>query len=77
MDRDRIDALKDLAPAVFPHYITPPRTVGFMVIGPPLIADVQVDTEEEALLEAATRIAAYSTPRITINRIETHLEVIK
>ena len=34
-------------------------------------------TEEEALEEAAKRIAGHETNHITINRIETHMEVIR
>lgn len=77
MDRTRIEAAKALAPAVWPHYITPPRTLGFVVVGPKLVEDEEFPTEEEALEEAAKRIAGHETNRITINRIETHMEVIR
>ncbi len=69
--------IEDINPAVFPHYVTPARIVGFLVVGPKLLADARFDTEDEALEEAAKRIARHETKRVTINRIETHLEVIK
>jgi hypothetical protein len=69
--------IEEINPAVFPHYVTPARIVGFLVVGPKLAEDARFDTEAEALEEAAKRIAKFSTKRVTINRIETHLEVIK
>lgn len=72
--------IEEINPAVFPHYVTPARIVGFLVVDPNLLELTPLgifDTEEEALEEAAKRIAAYSTKRIRIHRIETHLEVIK
>jgi hypothetical protein len=69
--------IEEINPSVFPHYVTPARIVGFLVVGPKLVEDARFDTEDEALEEAAKRIAAYTVDRITIHRIETHLEVIK
>lgn len=69
--------IEEINPAVFPHYVTPARIVGFLVVGPQLAEDARFDTEDEALEEAAKRIAGYSTERVRIHRLETHLEVIK
>ncbi len=69
--------IEEINPAVFPHYVTPARIVGFLVVGPQLAEDARFDTEDEALEEATKRIAAYSTERVRIHRLETHLEVIK
>jgi len=75
--RENIEALEARIPAVWPHYITPPRTLGFVVVGPKLVEDEVFLTEEEALEEAAKRIAGHETNRVTINRIETHMEVLR
>lgn len=76
MDR-RIEDLEARNPAVWPHYTHPPRTLGYVVVGPNIVEDETFLTEAEAIEEAAKRIAAHETNRITINRLETHMEVIR
>ena len=67
----------DYNPAVFPHYVTPARVVGFLVVGPKLLEDARFEDEADALEEAAHRLANFDAPGITILRLETHLEVAK
>ena len=75
--RENIQAAMAREPAVWPHYVVPPSTLGFVVVGPKLVEDEVFLTEEEALEEATKRIAGHETNHITINRIETHMEVIR
>ncbi len=75
--RENIKAAMAREPAVWPHYVTPPSTLGYVVVGPKPFDDEVFLTEAEAIEEAGNRLAGTETNRVTINRIETHMEVLR